>query len=171
MDRATQVCAGTTNVAGACHGDSGGPLVAFDRATSEPVLWGITSYGPQAAAHLSPCSTALPVIYSWVPAFTDFIAATIATTATAPPPAQTTTPPPVPSGPVPPAPTKPTSTCTKARTKLTSAKKAENTAYKKLRNLRADHASSKKVRAASTRYHALRTKRIKALAVVARTCG
>jgi secreted trypsin-like serine protease len=173
MDRATQICAGTQSVAGACHGDSGGPLVAFDRTTNEPVLWGITSYGPQAAAHLPPCSTALPVIFSWVPAFAGFINATIATTAAAPapPPATSTTAPPVPSGPVPPAPTKPSAACTTARTKLTAAKKAENSAYKKLRKLRAAHASIKKVRTASTRYHALRTKRIKALGVVARTCG
>ena len=76
FDAATQVCAGTENQAGACHGDSGGPLVAFDAATREPVLWGITSYGPQAAAHLDPCSTAVPVVFSWVPAFADFIRAT-----------------------------------------------------------------------------------------------
>jgi secreted trypsin-like serine protease len=173
MDRATQICAGTQNVAGACHGDSGGPLVAFDKATNEPVLWGITSYGPQAAAHLAPCSTALPVIYTWVPAFAGFITATIASTAaaSAPPPATTTTAPPVPSGPVPPAPTKPSAACTTARTKLTAAKKAENSAYKHLRKLRAAHASRKKVGTASTRYHALRTKRIKALGVVAHKCG
>ncbi len=73
FDPNTQVCAGTEGKAGACHGDSGGPLVAFDATTREPVLWGITSYGPQATAKLDPCSTAMPVVYSWVPAFVDFI--------------------------------------------------------------------------------------------------
>jgi secreted trypsin-like serine protease len=77
FDPATEVCAGTTGRAGACHGDSGGPLLGFDRATGAPVLWGIASYGPQAAHGLPQCSPALPVIYSWVPAFADWVRATI----------------------------------------------------------------------------------------------
>jgi secreted trypsin-like serine protease len=168
FDRATQVCAGTQNTSGACHGDSGGPLVAFDSTTREPVLWGLTSYGPQAAQHLAPCSTALPVVYSWVPAFADFIQATIATTA--PPPATAPAAPPVPSGPVPPAPITPSAACLTARAKVTTARKAETTAYKKLRKLRARHASGKKVAAASKRYHALRTKRIRASVLAGKVC-
>jgi secreted trypsin-like serine protease len=167
FDRATQVCAGTQNTAGACHGDSGGPLVAFDSATREPVLWGLTSYGPQAAQHLAPCSTAIPVVYSWVPAFVDFIQGTIATTA---PPSSTPATPPVPSGPVPPSPITPSAACLTARAKVATARKAETTAYKKLRRLRSHHASAKKVAAASKRYHALRTRRIRASVLAGKIC-
>ena len=168
FDAATQVCAGTENQAGACHGDSGGPLVAFDAATREPVLWGITSYGPQAAARLDPCSTALPVVFSWVPAFTDFIQATTGgpPVAAPPPPAQV----PAPSGPVPPAPTTPSAGCLTARAKLPAAKKAEARAFKRLLALRRRHAGRKAERRASKRYHELRTQRIRISAAVGRNC-
>jgi hypothetical protein len=47
FDTATQTCAGTPDTAGVCKGDSGGPLLVFDANTQAPVLWGLTSYGPQ----------------------------------------------------------------------------------------------------------------------------
>jgi secreted trypsin-like serine protease len=162
FDPNTQVCAGTEGKAGACHGDSGGPLVAFDVSTREPVLWGVTSYGPQATAKLDPCSTAMPVVYSWVPAFTDFIrsAAGAPTTVVQAPGT-------APSGPVPPP---PTARCITARKKLAPAKKAENRAFKRLRSLRRAHASHKAERRASKRYHELRTKRLRISASIGRAC-
>jgi secreted trypsin-like serine protease len=162
FDANTQVCAGTEGLSGACHGDSGGPLVAFDAVTHEPVLWGITSYGPQATARLDPCSTAMPVVYGWVPAFVDFIrsqagapAAVVQTPATAP------------SGPVPPP---PSASCLAARKKLPAAKTAETRAFKRLRTLRRAHASHKAERRASRRYHDLRTKRLRISASIGRLC-
>ena len=163
FDAATQVCAGTEGKAGACHGDSGGPLVAFDVATGEPVLWGITSYGPQATMRLDPCATEIPAVFTWVPAFTDFIQAALASTP-APAPAS---PAPVPTGPVPPA---PSAACLTARAKLATAKTAEKTAYKRLRTLRSAHASRARVKRASTRYHRLHTKRLKASAAAGTAC-
>ncbi len=172
FDRPTQVCAGTENVAGACHGDSGGPLVAFDAATSEPVLWGLTSYGPQAGQNLPPCSTKLPVVYTWVPAFADFIQATAGTTpAPAPVPMSTPAPVPVPSGLVPPAPVRgPSAACTAARVKLASAKQAEKAALTRLKTLRRRHASRPRVTAAAKRYHALRATRLRRSAAAGRAC-
>jgi secreted trypsin-like serine protease len=167
FDAASQVCAGTEGKAGACHGDSGGPLVAFDRATREPVLWGITSYGPQAALHLAPCSTAAPVVFMWVPAFTDFIQSTVGTT---PPTQFSTPPPPVPSGPVPP-PATPSAACVSARAKLASAKKAERTALKRLQALRKrKHVSRKREKAASKTYRARRATRLRASAKAGKAC-
>jgi secreted trypsin-like serine protease len=72
-DPNTMTCAGTPLTSGACSGDSGGPLVVFDVDTGERVLWGTTSYGPQALFGLPPCSLQLPVAFSWIPAFRDFI--------------------------------------------------------------------------------------------------
>ena len=127
------------------------------------MLWGITSYGPQATAKLDPCSTAMPVVYSWVPAFVDFIrsqAGAPSTLAQAPGTA--------PSGPVPPP---PTARCLAARKKLAPAKKAENRAFKRLRALRRKHASHTAERRASKRYHELRTKRLRISASIGRLCS
>jgi len=163
FDPNTQVCAGTEGKAGACHGDSGGPLVAFDAATREPVLWGITSYGPQSGAKLDPCSTMLPVVYSWVPAFVDFIRSQAGA-----PAAVVQAPASAPSGPVPPP---ATASCIAARKKLAPAKKAETRAFKHLRALRRSHAGHKAERRASKRYHELRTKRIRISASIGRLCS
>jgi secreted trypsin-like serine protease len=92
FDAATQVCAGTPGTAGACFGDSGGPLVEFDASTGEPVLWGLTSYAPQNGG--PPCALTLPVVYTWLPAFTAFIDSTIAGSAPAAPGAAPAPPPP-----------------------------------------------------------------------------
>lgn len=98
----SQTCAGTMNVAGACKGDSGGPLLAFDG--DRPVLYGLTSYGPQIGLGLSVCSLQAPAVFSRVPAFATFIAQTVNSSPTPPttqPGGGTTT---VPPGPVPSAP-------------------------------------------------------------------
>jgi secreted trypsin-like serine protease len=82
-DLATQTCAGTLGTAGACVGDSGGPLVAIDR-TGAPVLWGVTSYGPQIGLRLPICSLEAPAVFTRVPPFASWIAQTI--TRPSPPP-------------------------------------------------------------------------------------
>jgi secreted trypsin-like serine protease len=92
FDPATQTCAGTANTAGACKGDSGGPLLVFDAATGAPVLYGLTSYGPQLGLGLKVCELKAPAVFSWVPAFSKFISDTLA------PPAQQPTPSPTPPG-------------------------------------------------------------------------
>jgi secreted trypsin-like serine protease len=77
FDAATQTCAGTANTAGACKGDSGGPLLVFDAATGAPVLWGLTSYGPQLGLGMKVCELKAPAIFSWTPAFSSWIADTL----------------------------------------------------------------------------------------------
>jgi secreted trypsin-like serine protease len=77
FDPLTQTCAGTPDQTGACFGDSGGPLVEFDASSGEPVLWGVTSYAPQSGG--PPCAPKLPVVYTWVPGFSDFINGTLGT--------------------------------------------------------------------------------------------
>jgi secreted trypsin-like serine protease len=77
FDPATQTCAGTKDTAGACKGDSGGPLIVFDEATDAPVLYGLTSYGPQIGLGLNVCALKAPAVFSWVPAFSKFISDTL----------------------------------------------------------------------------------------------
>ena len=98
-DPATQTCAVEFETAGACHGDSGGPLTVLD-AEGVPQLWGLTSYGPVAPAGYKECDLRIPVIFSWVPAFADWVDATLEGDAPVPPPPL---PPPV-TPPQPPAP-------------------------------------------------------------------
>jgi secreted trypsin-like serine protease len=85
FDAATQTCAGTANTAGACKGDSGGPLIVFDQATGAPVLYGLTSYGPQLGLGLKVCELKAPAVFSWVPAFSQFISDTLDPPAQPPP--------------------------------------------------------------------------------------
>lgn len=77
FDPATQTCAGTPNTAGACKGDSGGPLLVFDADTGAPVLWGLTSYGPQLGLGMKVCELRAPAVFSWTPAFAGWIAETL----------------------------------------------------------------------------------------------
>lgn len=73
FDPATQTCAGTPDKAGVCHGDSGGPLIVWDKATGAPVLWGVTSYGPQPELGMKPCQLDAPAVFSWLPGFAGFV--------------------------------------------------------------------------------------------------
>lgn len=77
IDPATQLCAGSVNVAGACHGDSGGPLTVLD-AAGRRRLWGLTSYGPQLALGLPPCSLRSPAVFTRVAALAGWVDATLA---------------------------------------------------------------------------------------------
>ena len=170
FDSAREVCAGTEGKAGACHGDSGGPLIAFDRTTRQPVLWGITSWGPQDAAGLAPCSTALPVVFTWIPAFTDFILQTIG------PQGQMASPTPspgtvrAPTGIVPPKESA-SAACTSARSRLSTAKHSEVNALKRLKAARAIEASARRVKRLSARYHAAVAHRKRVSASAGRLCG
>lgn len=77
FDAATQTCAGTPETSGACKGDSGGPLLVFDGNTGAPVLWGLTSYGPQLGLGMKVCELKAPAVFSWVPAFSSWIRNTL----------------------------------------------------------------------------------------------
>jgi Trypsin len=92
-DIASQTCAFTRNIAGACRGDSGGPLLVFDSQSGAPVLWGLTSYGPQIGLGLPVCSRQAPVVFSWVPAFAGWIVQTVGTQPPASPPGGQPSPP------------------------------------------------------------------------------
>jgi secreted trypsin-like serine protease len=96
-DANTQTCAYTLGVAGVCHGDSGGPLTVLDVA-GVPHLWGITSYGTQLARGLPPCSRQAPAVFSWAPAFAQWIEEQ---TGAAPPPPPAADTPPTPPAPPP----------------------------------------------------------------------
>jgi secreted trypsin-like serine protease len=86
FDPASQTCAGTQNAAGACKGDSGGPLVVFDAATHAPVLWGLTSYGPQVMHGKKVCARDVPAIFSWIPAYATWMTDTVNQTSQGQPP-------------------------------------------------------------------------------------
>jgi hypothetical protein len=138
------------------------PAGRVRRDDARAVLWGITSYGPQSVAKLDPCSTLLPVVFSWVPAFARLhpLAGGRAGRGR-----------PGPASAPPARPPPPTASCIAARKKLAPAKKAENRALKHLRALRRAHAGRKAERRASKRYHDLRTKRIRISASIGRFCA
>ncbi len=92
FDPDTQTCAGTANTAGACKGDSGGPLLVFDADTGAPVLWGLTSYGPQLGLGMKVCDLRAPAIFSWTPGFASWIAQTVNPPRPQPNPSNPTTP-------------------------------------------------------------------------------
>jgi secreted trypsin-like serine protease len=169
FDGTREVCAGTEGQAGACHGDSGGPLIAFDRATRQQVLWGITSWGPQDSAGLEPCSTQLPVVFTWVPAFADFVNQTIG------PQGQIATPTPssmaqAPTGVVPPREGL-TKACRSAKSRLATARHRERDALIRLRHARARKASRKRIARLSVAYHADVASRERVSASAARACS
>jgi secreted trypsin-like serine protease len=164
FDPSTQTCAGTTGATGACFGDSGGPLVEFD-SSGKPVLWGLTSYGPQTSAGMAPCSLQLPAVYTWVPAFTDFIQTTLAsspaTGSAAAQPVASTSPPLA-------------AVCVTAKKRLTAARAAEHTALRRLvaaRRHRAGAVARQRVKTLSRRYHSARSRRLRAAAATTRRCG
>lgn len=169
FDSAREVCAGTEGRAGACHGDSGGPLIAFDRATRQPVLWGITSWGPQDAAGLPACSTQLPVVFTWVPAFADFVNQTIG------PQGQIASPTPAPIAKAPTAIVPPrersSAACLSARSRLARAKHAERNALQRLHAARATHAPARRIAPLSLAYASVVARRQGMSASAAHACG
>jgi hypothetical protein len=52
-------------------------VLVFDEATDAPVLFGLTSYGPQIALGLNVCALKAPAVFSWVPAFSKLISDTL----------------------------------------------------------------------------------------------
>jgi secreted trypsin-like serine protease len=158
FDAGTETCAGTEGTSGACLGDSGGPLVEVDKSTGRQALWGVTSYGPQSGADLPPCSTELPVVYTWIPAYTGFIQSTIKQADSAPVPA---------------APKAQTAACRKAQAAVKTARRRERTAR---RRLRAAHrrgngaAAQRRTKLARRRYRRTETRRRRAEAIAERRC-
>jgi hypothetical protein len=124
FDANTQTCAFTPNVAGVCRGDSGGPLTVLD-AAGVPHLWGITSYGTQLGRGLPPCSREAPAVFSWVPAFSDWVGVQTGDIAPPPPPAPTT-----PAPPAQPLPTTPRDTTAPALTRVRLSAKRVRAARK-----------------------------------------
>jgi hypothetical protein len=78
FDPATMVCAGAPGQPTTCHGDSGGPLVQFT-GSSQPVLYGITSWG-------SPSCDKGVTAFTRVAAFAAFLAPAVDEPAPEPPP-------------------------------------------------------------------------------------
>ena len=85
FDPSTQTCAGGAGRATACFGDSGGPLVKTDASNGQPVLWGVTSYRASPADGEAPCALSTPAVYTWLPAFADFIQSTLSSAVPAAP--------------------------------------------------------------------------------------
>jgi secreted trypsin-like serine protease len=158
FDPSTQTCAGTPNATGVCHGDSGGPLTEIDQTTGQPLLWGLTAYGPQVTEGLAPCSVRVPAVFTWVPAYTDFIQSTIAAPATAAPGART----------VGFAPRGRSAACTRARSVVRTARRRERTALRRLRLARREQRGD--AATARRRYRAARATRRRAVATAARRC-
>ncbi|HTE59577.1 MAG TPA: serine protease, partial [Solirubrobacteraceae bacterium] len=155
FDAATQTCAGTPGRAGACFGDSGGPLVKFDAATRQPVLWGVTSARPEADGDGAPCSLSVPALYTWIPAFGDFIQSTLAAAPTTAPASA-----PDPAGdPVPQTRATPTARCSRARSALAGARKAERTLLRRVRATRRHPTSRAARRRVARRYRAAHARR------------
>jgi secreted trypsin-like serine protease len=158
FDPNSQTCAGTKGAAGACLGDSGGPLVEIDSASGQPALWGVTSYGPQTAEELGPCSLELPAVYTWIPAYTGFIQSTIAQ--------PESTPAPVASQPA------PTAACRKARTAVRATHRRERKALRRLRAARRHQtgAAGRRTKLARHRYRVAQARHRRAVRIATRRC-
>jgi secreted trypsin-like serine protease len=177
FDPGTQTCAGTSGAAGACFGDSGGQLVEKDAATGQPVLWGVTSYGPQVGAGLAACSVDLPVVYTWIPAYASFVQSTLAAPPTAsgspPSPNDTATVSDPAAGAGSPAPGARTTACRRAQAAVSDARRAERSALTRLKAARrhkATAAAHKRMRLAQRRYDTAHARRTRAAASAARHC-
>jgi secreted trypsin-like serine protease len=159
FDPATEICAGTAGATGACIGDSGGPLVEIDSATERPVLWGVTSWGPQVDEGLERCSLDLPAVFTWIPAYASFIQSTISKLPGA-------------SGSSPAAGEAPARSlaCRRARATVRTARKRERRALRRLRAARRDRSGAAAPRRAQRRYRRARAQRRRAVAVAARRC-
>ena len=173
FDAGTQTCAGTVGSTTACFGDSGGPLVMFNASTHQPVLWGVTSYRPEPGGDTASCSVAVPTVYTWLPAFTDFVTSTIATGsqgAGAPAPASASDAsnanvddPATPAG--------QSRRCRRARTTLAATHKTEHTLLRRLRVARRQRTSLATQERASRRYHAQHARVVRATVTVRRACS
>jgi secreted trypsin-like serine protease len=174
FDPSTQTCAGTAGQATACFGDSGGPLVETDASSGQAVLWGITSFRPTPADGSAPCSKATPAVYTWIPAFADFIQSTLSGPAPAAPavaaPAQpAVAPPPAGTAPVPDPPG--ARRCVVARRHLTAARRTERRRVRQLRRARVSSALRGRRAQRTQRYRVARARRIAAAANVRRVCS
>jgi secreted trypsin-like serine protease len=155
FDSSAELCAGTQGTAGACFGDSGGPLVEFNG--DQPVLVGITSYGPQGEAGLAPCSTDLPAVYTSVAAVSSFIQSTIDNASSVSAAQQ--------------RPAAATASCASARAEVAPARKRERTARTHLRAARRHGARSPAARLARRGWlHAVQHRRAVAR-LASRRCG
>jgi secreted trypsin-like serine protease len=173
FDAGTQTCAGTVGSATACFGDSGGPLVKFDASTHQPVLWGVTSYRPEPGGDTAQCSVAVPTVYTWLPAFADFVNRTIATgnQAAGAAPASFSDPSDANAGDAPPAtPARTSRRCRRARTTLATTHKTEHTLLRRLHVVRRQRTSPATRERASRRYDAEHARMVHATAVVRRAC-
>jgi secreted trypsin-like serine protease len=164
FDAQTQTCAGASGGDSACFGDSGGPLVEIDQPTGKRVLWGLTSYGPDSGPDVAPCSVDVPTVYTWIPAYTNFIQSTIGSAPAAAPAAAT----PVARRVGPERGTK----CAKARKAARSARAREHRALRRLRVARRnpDRVGAEKRTRLARRYRAARSHRRHAVATAGRRC-
>jgi secreted trypsin-like serine protease len=167
FDAGAQTCAGTVGSATACFGDSGGPLVKFDARTHQPVLWGVTSYRPEPGGDTAPCSVAVPTVYTWLPAFADFVNSTIATGNQAAAPASS---PDRSNAGDPATPAGPSPRCRRARTTLAATHKTAHTMLRRLHVARRHRTSPATRERASRRYHAEHARVVRATATVRRAC-
>jgi secreted trypsin-like serine protease len=177
FDPNTQVCAGTNGATGACFGDSGGPLTENNTATGGPALWGITSYGPQEGAGLAPCSTQMPAVYTWIPAYAGFIQNTLsqpaAASGSAPTPGGESdvvdVPVTLPGGPG----SKPgtrTTVCRRAQAGVSEAKRDEKRALTRLKAVKRRSASKPSIAKARRAYRKAHDRRLRAVASASRRC-
>jgi secreted trypsin-like serine protease len=178
FDATTQTCAGTSGQATACFGDSGGPLVETDASSGQAVLWGLTSYRASAVNGQAPCALAgPPVVYTWIPGFTDFIQSTLNGTVPAGPAAAAPERPAVatpPAGDVPGPGDAGARRCASARRTLATARKTERRRVRQLHAARGAHASHylrSRARQRSHRYRLAKTRRMRAATTVRRTCA
>jgi secreted trypsin-like serine protease len=162
----TQTCAGTSGAAVACLGDSGGPLIEIDSATGQPALWGVTSYAPRVPEGDAQCSAELPAVYTWIPAYTQFIQSTIGnpSIATGSAPASAGARPRDRARRARPA------ACQRARATVTAARRRERTALRRLRAARRAGIGAAALSLERRRYRAAQATRRRAVASVARRC-
>jgi secreted trypsin-like serine protease len=176
FDGSTQTCAGTDGQAGACFGDSGGPLVENNTATGRPALWGITSYGPQEGAGLSPCSTSMPAVYTLIPAYASFIQSTLSQA-----PGASGSPPSPGAGvindpvtlPGSGAPQPRSTVCRRAQGAVSEARLAEKAALKRLKAARRHKrggANQRRLAKADRTYRSAHERRMRAVASASRRC-
>jgi secreted trypsin-like serine protease len=168
FDSSTQACAGTPGKAGACFGDSGGPLVMLDAANRQQVLWGVTSYRPEQGDDQAPCSLSQPAVFTWIPAFADFIHSTLATTP-GPAPQPVSNPVPKPAG----AGARRSLSCRRATAHLAAVRRTERTLLRQLRAARRQPAGQdgrRRLERATRRYRDAQARHDRAASTMRRAC-